>query len=49
MRCLADQRYLSGRELRKAGPSAIELLGDWHEAGWLHQAAPQAPDAKNAV
>ena len=49
MRSLADQRYLSGRELRKAGPSAIELLGDWHEAGWLHQAAPQAPDAKNAV
>lgn len=45
MRRLADQRNLSGRELRKAGPSAIELLGDWHDAGWLHQAVPQAPSA----
>lgn len=37
MRRLADQRHLEGRELRKAGAAAIDLLGDWHEAGWLHQ------------
>ncbi len=37
MRQLADQRSLSGRELRKAGASAMALLGDWHDAGWLLQ------------
>ncbi len=35
MQRLADQRGLSGRELRKAGRSAMALLGDWHDAGWL--------------
>ncbi len=38
MRRLADQRSLSPRELRKAGISAMALLGDWHDAGWLRQA-----------
>lgn len=37
MQRLADQRHLAARDLRKAGKSAIALLGDWHEAGWLHQ------------
>lgn len=40
MQQLADQRHLTGRDLRKAGKSAISLLGDWHEAGWLHQIQP---------
>lgn len=38
MRRLADQRSLAPRELRKAGISAMALLGDWHDAGWLRQA-----------
>ncbi len=37
MHRLANQRCLLARELRKAGASAIELLGDWHEAGWVQQ------------
>ena len=37
MQRLADQRSLSARELRKASVSAIALLGDWHDAGWLQQ------------
>ena len=37
MRLLADQRSLTARELRKASASAIALLGDWHDAGWLQQ------------
>ncbi|MEO7159592.1 MAG: cupin domain-containing protein [Polaromonas sp.] len=49
MRRLADQRHLGGRELRKAGVTAIELLGDWHDAGWLRLALPGASgDAKKA-
>jgi 50S ribosomal protein L16 3-hydroxylase len=39
MQRLANQRQLDASELRKASTSAIELLGDWHEAGWL-QALP---------
>ena len=42
MRRLADQRRLAARELRKAGVSAIILLGDWHDAGWLRQVQPQS-------
>ena len=42
MRRLADQRGLSGRELRRAGAAALALLGDWHEAGWLRQ-VPAGP------
>lgn len=35
MRRLADQRRLAAADLRRAGPSALDLLADWHEAGWL--------------
>jgi len=38
MRRLADQRGLAPQDLRKAGTSAMALLGDWHDAGWLRQA-----------
>jgi 50S ribosomal protein L16 3-hydroxylase len=38
MRQLANQRHLSALELRKASVAAIELLADWHRAGWLRQA-----------
>ena len=37
MQRLANQRHLEAADLRKAGKSALALLGDWHEAGWLHQ------------
>ena len=45
MRRLADQRHLAASELRKAGASAVELLGDWHDAGWLRQALPEPSGA----
>lgn len=35
MRRLADGRSLAPHELRKAGASAMALLEDWHDAGWL--------------
>lgn len=38
MHRLADQRCLSAADLRKASASALTLLADWHEAGWLVQA-----------
>ncbi|MBK5207416.1 MAG: cupin domain-containing protein [Polaromonas sp.] len=44
MRRLADQRSLSAGELRKASVTAITLLGDWHDAGWLRQEQPELPD-----
>ena len=34
---LDDQSSLAPRELRKAGAAAMDLLGDWHDAGWLRQ------------
>jgi 50S ribosomal protein L16 3-hydroxylase len=37
MQRLADGRGLAPHELRKAGASALALLGDWHDAGWLRQ------------
>ena len=43
MHRLADQRKLAGHELGKAGTSAVELLGDWHESGWLQQTRLDAP------
>ena len=46
MRRLADQRSLSGEELRKAGASVLALLGDWHEAGWLRQVSAEAAAKK---
>ena len=39
MRRLADQRSLTARELRRASRPALELLKEWHEAGWLEFAA----------
>lgn len=41
MRRLADQRWLSAADLRRAGTAAQALLADWHEAGWL--AMPDRP------
>lgn len=35
MRRLADQRRLSPADMRRSGASALDLLADWHEAGWL--------------
>ena len=35
MHLLANQRSLAAIDLRKASTSAIALLGDWYEAGWL--------------
>ena len=35
MHLLANQRSLAAIDLRKASTSAITLLGDWYEAGWL--------------
>ncbi len=40
MQRLADQRVLSVRELGKASPAAMDLLADWHEAGWLRADLP---------
>ena len=37
MRRLADRRALSAREVQRASPEAQALLGDWHDAGWLHR------------
>ena len=37
MRRLADQRELSVKQLFRASPDAVALLGDWHSAGWLHE------------
>lgn len=37
MRRLADGRSLGPDDLRKASASAIALLGDWHDAGWLRR------------
>jgi 50S ribosomal protein L16 3-hydroxylase len=42
MRRLADQRRLEPAELRRASPSALDLLADWHEAGWLAHAQASA-------
>lgn len=41
MRTLADQRVLAAAELRKASASAVALLNDWHDAGWLQQVLDQ--------
>jgi 50S ribosomal protein L16 3-hydroxylase len=41
MRRLADRRALSPSDLLRASASALDLLADWHEAGWL--AHPQTP------
>jgi len=38
MRELADRRALADSAVRRASPAAQALLGDWHDAGWLHRA-----------
>ena len=38
MRRLADQRGLTASQLRLASAAALDLLADWHAAGWLVQA-----------
>ena len=37
MRRLADQRRLAAADLARASDEAMELLGAWCEAGWLHE------------
>ena len=46
MQRLANQRQLDAQDVRKAGKSAIDLLGDWHEAGWLVQGESAPPPRK---
>jgi 50S ribosomal protein L16 3-hydroxylase len=36
MQRLADRRELLAGDLRAASPQALELLDEWHSAGWLH-------------
>ena len=42
MHILADDRGLSGSQLRKASPAAIELMTEWHGEGWLRCSARQS-------
>ncbi len=35
MRRFADRRALSAADMAKASPAAMELLADWHDAGWI--------------
>ncbi len=37
MQRLADQRFLTASDLKRASPSVLNLLDDWHGAGWLRQ------------
>jgi len=39
MRELADRRTLADSAVRRASAAAQALLGDWHDAGWLHRVA----------
>lgn len=39
MQGLADQRSLSPRALARASAGALDLLADWHSAGWLRATA----------
>jgi 50S ribosomal protein L16 3-hydroxylase len=43
MHGLADHRTLASAQLRKASASAISLLAEWHDAGWVRSraSAPQ--------
>jgi 50S ribosomal protein L16 3-hydroxylase len=36
MRSLADQRMLSGQDVKRLSAGARALVADWCEAGWLH-------------
>lgn len=42
MHRLADERALSAKELAKASVAALDLLADWHDAGWLNASLPPA-------
>lgn len=35
MQRLADQRFLSAKDLSKASSSALDLLADWYQEGWV--------------
>ncbi len=35
MQRLADQRFLTAKELAKASASALDLLADWYQEGWV--------------
>ena len=35
MRHLADQGYLTAKELKSLSPLALELVLEWCDAGWL--------------
>lgn len=41
MRKLADQRALSRADVAKASEDALDLLAEWHSAGWLHGVCPE--------
>ena len=43
MQRLADQRSLSPRELARASAGALDLLADWHAAGWLCTTVAASP------
>jgi 50S ribosomal protein L16 3-hydroxylase len=36
LRLLANQRTLSKEELSKASEDAVDLIGNWLDAGWAH-------------
>lgn len=36
MHGLADMRSLSAKQIARLSPDARELLGEWHQSGWLH-------------
>ena len=44
MRRLANDRSLSSQGLAKASKGAIDLLQDWHSAGWIHIAEDSRND-----
>lgn len=44
MRRLADRRCLPAALVRRASADAQALLGDWHEAGWLHTMDDASPE-----
>lgn len=35
MQRLADQRFLSAKDISKASSSALDLLADWYQEGWV--------------
>jgi len=36
MRLLADQHALSFAQVARLSEDALDLVGDWHQSGWLH-------------